>query len=225
MERHHLTFTALPAGTDRGDRGGQPLCRGGSGSGDRSRHLATIFASCYLDDDAGDNAGRPSLQRASPQRRQLRAWRCAAQTAWVSIRRLPGCGLPAPHRPGVAAGWHCVDCAVGVRLGALSHNDRRLGFTLAVSTGMEHVTSVADYMDWALDQPQTKVIGLFVKPFVIPPGFRVARPRRGHSCGCVEGWSHGKKCADGVVPARSPAMMRSMKRCSGLWCASRDRYG
>jgi acyl-CoA synthetase (NDP forming) len=41
--------------------------------------------------------------------------------------------------------------------------DERLNFNLAVSTGQELSVSVEDYMDWALEQPETKVIGLFLE--------------------------------------------------------------
>ena len=46
---------------------------------------------------------------------------------------------------------------------ALCHNGNRLGFNLCVSSGNEMTTTVADYMDWALTQPDTRVIGLFLE--------------------------------------------------------------
>ena len=41
---------------------------------------------------------------------------------------------------------------------ALSHNGCRLGFNLCVSSGDEMTTTVADYMDWSLQQADTRVI-------------------------------------------------------------------
>jgi acyl-CoA synthetase (NDP forming) len=61
----------------------------------------------------------------------------------------------------------------GSAFGALSHNDRRLGFNLAVSTGGEWATSAADYLDWALEQPTTATIGLFLEAVRDPPAFVV----------------------------------------------------
>lgn len=136
---------------------------------------ATIFASCYLDDDAGDNGGRPSL----PARITAKA--AAAGMALCGANCMgfytPSAGLrvaSAASPPGLQQGGIAWIAQSGSAFGALSHNDRRLGFTLAVSTGMELVTSVADYMDWALDQPQTKVIGLFVETIRDPAGFLAA---------------------------------------------------
>ncbi|MCP4333870.1 MAG: acetate--CoA ligase family protein [Gammaproteobacteria bacterium] len=45
----------------------------------------------------------------------------------------------------------------------LCHNGCRLGFNLCVSAGNEITTTVADYMDWSLEQDDTRVIGLFLE--------------------------------------------------------------
>ncbi|MCP4766572.1 MAG: acetate--CoA ligase family protein [Gammaproteobacteria bacterium] len=45
----------------------------------------------------------------------------------------------------------------------LSHNGCRLGFNLCASAGNEITTTVADYMDWCLEQDDTRVIGLFLE--------------------------------------------------------------
>ena len=41
--------------------------------------------------------------------------------------------------------------------------DERIDFNLAVSTGQELTVTMADYMDFALDLPETRVIGLFME--------------------------------------------------------------
>jgi acyl-CoA synthetase (NDP forming) len=46
---------------------------------------------------------------------------------------------------------------------ALCHNGCRLGFNLCVSAGNEITTTTADYMDWCLEQEDTRVIGLFLE--------------------------------------------------------------
>ncbi len=56
----------------------------------------------------------------------------------------------------------------------LCHNGCRLGFNLCVSAGNELTTTVADYMDWSLEQADTRVIGLFLETVRDPTGFVAA---------------------------------------------------
>ena len=53
----------------------------------------------------------------------------------------------------------------------LCHNGSRLGFNLCVSSGTEISVTTADYMDWALAQPDTRVIGLFLETVRDPVKF------------------------------------------------------
>ncbi|NEY91798.1 acetate--CoA ligase family protein [Tabrizicola oligotrophica] len=62
----------------------------------------------------------------------------------------------------------------GSLLQALLFNDERLKFNLAVSTGQELVTSAADFMDYALDQPSTRVIALVLETIRDPQAFIAA---------------------------------------------------
>ncbi|MCE8509092.1 acetate--CoA ligase family protein [Ruegeria pomeroyi] len=62
----------------------------------------------------------------------------------------------------------------GSILGALMNNDRRLRFSQAVSTGSETVTTAADYLHWMIDQPETRVVGLFLETVRDPLGFIAA---------------------------------------------------
>ena len=55
---------------------------------------------------------------------------------------------------------------------ALSLNDGRLGFNLAISSGQELTVSVADYLDYALEQSSTTVVGLILETIRDPDGFR-----------------------------------------------------
>ncbi|MBA3291698.1 MAG: acetate--CoA ligase family protein [Actinobacteria bacterium] len=57
---------------------------------------------------------------------------------------------------------------------ALLHNDRGLRFNLAVSSGQELTTTVADYMLHALARGSTKVIALFIESVRDPASFRNA---------------------------------------------------
>ncbi len=56
----------------------------------------------------------------------------------------------------------------------LCHNGCRLGFNLCVSAGNEIATTVADYMDWSLEQNDTRVIGIFLETVRSPEAFVAA---------------------------------------------------
>ena len=59
----------------------------------------------------------------------------------------------------------------GTAFATLTHNGCRMGFNLCVSSGNELTTSVADYIDWSLEQPETKVISLFLETVRDPDAF------------------------------------------------------
>jgi acyl-CoA synthetase (NDP forming) len=62
----------------------------------------------------------------------------------------------------------------GSLFSALLHNRRGLRFNLVVSTGLELVTTMDEYLDYALDQPLTKVVALFLETVRRPAAFRAA---------------------------------------------------
>jgi acyl-CoA synthetase (NDP forming) len=82
------------------------------------------------------------------------------------------CGFPSPRepRPGAIA----FIAHSGSVFGALAHNDPRLHFALAISPGQEMTTTVADYIDYALERPEVKVIGLFLETARDPVALRAA---------------------------------------------------
>jgi len=87
-------------------------------------------------------------------------------------RKLWVCGFETrdDHRPGgVALITHS-----GSVFNALVDCEARLDYTLAVSSGQELNVGLADYMDFALDQPSTRVIGLFMETARDPEGFVAA---------------------------------------------------
>ncbi len=67
----------------------------------------------------------------------------------------------------------------GSAFSAMLHNDRGLGFDLAVSAGQELVTTTADYMAYALDRDGTRAIGLFIETVRDPARFSRALERAG----------------------------------------------
>lgn len=78
-------------------------------------------------------------------------------------------GFPSPREPGHGSITYLAQS--GSAFGVLAHNDPRFAFNLVVSSGQELTTTVADYMDYALDLPSTKVIGLFLETVRDPQGF------------------------------------------------------
>ena len=132
---------------------------------------AAIFASLYMEGDPGLPA------RVAAKLRAAGMALCGANCMGFYV---PSSGLRVASMPagaGIATGGIAWIAQSGSTFGALAHNDRRLGFSLCVSTGMELVTGLADYMDWALSQPGTRVIGLFLESVRDPAAFVAALQR------------------------------------------------
>jgi acyl-CoA synthetase (NDP forming) len=87
-------------------------------------------------------------------------------------RRLRACGFYEPKElpPGGAA----FISHSGSAFSALLHNDRNLRFNLVVSAGQEFVTTMADYLAYALGLESTRVVGLFLETVRDADGFREA---------------------------------------------------
>jgi len=70
----------------------------------------------------------------------------------------------------------------GAGMSGILDVDARLNFNFAVSTGQELTVSAEDYLDWALEQPETRVVGVFLEtsrhPDRLIAAFEKARERR-----------------------------------------------
>jgi acyl-CoA synthetase (NDP forming) len=86
--------------------------------------------------------------------------------------RFPVSGYPA--LTGSPAGHVCLISHSGSIWESMIQNNRDVTYNYAISAGNEMVTTVADYMDFALDDPTTRVIGLFLETVRDPDGFRRA---------------------------------------------------
>lgn len=62
----------------------------------------------------------------------------------------------------------------GAAMSGIVDVDERINFNLAVSTGQELCVSMDEYMDFALDLPETRVIGLFIETARNPAGLVAA---------------------------------------------------
>jgi len=85
------------------------------------------------------------------------------------------CGFPSKRQrdPGHIA----FIAQSGSVFGCIAHNDPRYRLNLAVSPGSETVTTAADYIDYALSRPSTRVIGLFLESVRDPENFVAALVR------------------------------------------------
>jgi acyl-CoA synthetase (NDP forming) len=128
---------------------------------------ATIFASCYLEGDA-----EPKLTaRLSAMAKEADIAICGGNCmGFYNLEYgLRVCGFPPPDW--IRAGGIAFITHSGSAFSALCHNDKRMGFNLAVSAGQELATNVADYLDYVLSLDSTKVVGLFLETVRDPEGF------------------------------------------------------
>ena len=65
----------------------------------------------------------------------------------------------------------------GSAFSALSFSDRGIGFNLLVSSGQEVVTTMAEYMAYALDLESTRVLALLLETVRDPEAFRAQLAR------------------------------------------------
>jgi acetate---CoA ligase (ADP-forming) len=128
---------------------------------------ATIFASGYLQNDP-----EPKLTaRLSAMAREAGIAICGGNCMgfYNLDYGLRVCGFPPPDW--LRAGGIAFITHSGSAFSALCHNDKRMGFNLAVSAGQELATTVADYLDFVLAMESTRVVGLFLETVRDPEGF------------------------------------------------------
>ncbi len=131
---------------------------------------ATILASGYLEGD-----GTPPLTRRIATLARGAGMQVCGGNGMGLYNNEAGvrlCGFPPPDW--VGTGPIALISHSGSAFSALVHNDRRFGYCLAVSAGQELVTNAADYLDYALAMPSTRVVGLFLEAIRDPQGFVAA---------------------------------------------------
>jgi acyl-CoA synthetase (NDP forming) len=131
---------------------------------------AVIFASGYLEDDT-----EPKLtERIARLARAAGLHICGGNgMGFYNDAAKVWAAAFATERSTVAGNITFISHA-GSAFGALAHNDPRFRFNLCISAGQELATTAADYMDYALEQPETRVIGLFLETVRDPTGFVAA---------------------------------------------------
>ncbi|HVW57886.1 MAG TPA: acetate--CoA ligase family protein [Rhizobiaceae bacterium] len=133
----------------------------------------TIFASCDVTGTPDDGLADRLIAIA----REAGIVMCGGNCMGFSN---PGIGLRVVGYAGAIAmkpGGIAFITQSGSAFGALAYNDPRLKFSLCVSSGREFTTTAADYLDWTLDQPETRVVGLFLETARDPARFAQALER------------------------------------------------
>jgi acetate---CoA ligase (ADP-forming) len=138
---------------------------------DAGARSAVIFASCYEDPVEG---APPLTERLTTIARGAGMALCGGNgMGFLHMdHSLRACGFSEPldREPGpIAFVTHS-----GSVFSAFLHNDRGLRFNLVVSSGLELVTTAADYLTYVLERPTTRVVGLFIETARDPSAFRDA---------------------------------------------------
>ncbi len=146
---------------------------------DAIRHgvrAVTIYSSCILENDTEP----PLRQRLSELAKQAGIAICGGNgMGFYNISDALYAGLfpMNRNRHHELPGGISFIAQSGSAFAALAHNGCRLKFNLCVSCGNEMVTTVADYMDWSLSRPDTRVIALFLETVREPKAFTDALER------------------------------------------------
>ncbi|MGH2676843.1 MAG: acetate--CoA ligase family protein, partial [Actinomycetota bacterium] len=132
---------------------------------------AVIFASAFDDEDPGATT---LAERLGSIAREAGVTVCGPNgMGFVNMER--GLRALAFHeREDLEAGPIAWLSHSGSAFSALLHADRGLRFSVAVSTGQELTTTMADYLRYALDRTSTRVVALFLETVRDPAGFRGA---------------------------------------------------
>ena len=131
---------------------------------------ATIFASCDLTGSPEDGLAARLRAIAQEAGMVICGGNCMGFCNPTIGLRIVGYAGAAVMKPGGIA----FITQSGSAFGALAYNDPRLKFSLCVSSGREFTTTAADYLDWTLDQPETRVVGLFLETARDPARFAQA---------------------------------------------------
>ena len=130
----------------------------------------SLFSSSYLEDDSDP----PLLERLRRLSADAGLMGCGSNCMgfYNFDSKLSIC----PFGVGASAGPGPITYIThsGSSFTSLLNLGKRLQFNLAVSAGQEIATTVADYLDYALDLPTTRVAALFLETIREPEKFRAA---------------------------------------------------
>jgi len=129
-----------------------------------------IFASAEVDDEGDDRLRDRVAELAKEAGVPLCGANCMGFFNPIHGLR----AFSAFHPEPISTGGLTYIAQSGSLLQALLFNDERLRFNLAISTGQELVTTAADYLDYALEQPETKCVALVLEAIRDPEAFVAA---------------------------------------------------
>src|SRR2546425_5394984 len=132
---------------------------------------AVIFASCYEEPVPGRS---PLTERLASVAREADMALCGGNgMGFLNVeRRLRACGFHEPED--LEPGGITFFSHSGSAFSAMLHNDRGLRFNLVVSTGLELVTTMDRYMEYALELESTRAVAMFLETVREPAEFRAA---------------------------------------------------
>ena len=131
---------------------------------------AVIMSALYLDDDTSP----PLRERVANRIREAGLVVCGANgMGFYNVRdSVWACGFDSADHDG--PGNVALISHSGSGMSGLIDCDERLRINLAVSTGNELDATMDEYLDFALDLPETRAVGLFVETARNPGRFRAA---------------------------------------------------
>ena len=120
---------------------------------------AIIFSSLLLENDT-----RPSLKQRIQQKVTMAGILLCGGNGmgfYNFTYAIQACGFDT--RPHQKQGNVTLISQAGAGMSGILDVDERIDFNFAVSSGQELNVSAEDYLDYALDQPETRVVGLFLE--------------------------------------------------------------
>jgi acyl-CoA synthetase (NDP forming) len=137
----------------------------------RGAKAAVVFASGVLPGEDDD----PLARRLARAATEIPVCGPNCMGFYNDLDRVWVCGFPSPRQS--APGAIAFIAHSGSVFGALAHNDPRLRFALAVSPGGEATATVAEYIAYAVERPEVRVVGLFIETARDPRGFALTLGR------------------------------------------------
>jgi len=141
---------------------------------------AVIQSTLFIDDDDSDDEKPTLRERMQRKIREAGMLVCGANgMGFYNVRdHVWTCGFDsAPHE---APGNVALISHSGSGMSGIIDCDERVRVNIAVSTGNELSVAMDEYLDFVLDLPETRVVGLFIETARNPEGFRAALEKAAH---------------------------------------------
>ncbi len=128
---------------------------------------AVIFSSLYLEGDVQPRLVERARAKSREAGLKLCGGNCMGFYNFADQVRVCGFKTRDNHRSGNIA----LISHSGSAFAVMGDCDERLEYSLMVSSGQELAVTAADYLDFAIEMPETEVIGLFIETVRDPEGF------------------------------------------------------